>query len=127
MLFTTDCPRRPGAHRAVVLPADHGPCEPAHRRSAVLHTSRRVARSSDRRGGVLLVLGFAGTGPDRRRSGVLLNRTGGTRGRGTARPAGRPSPAVRRERLRRQREGLRCEATVTPTEMATLIGPPPKT
>ena len=35
-----DRPRRDG-----VLLADHGPCEPAHRRGAVLHASRRVARS----------------------------------------------------------------------------------
>ena len=36
--------------------------------------------------------------------------TGGGRGRGVARPAGRPAAAVRRERLRRQREGLRRQA-----------------
>ena len=52
-------------------------------------------------------------GPGRGRCGVLLGGSGGGRGRGAARPAGRPAAAVRRERLRRQREGLRRQAPVT--------------
>ena len=58
-------------------------------------------------GGVLLAAGV----PEpacRRRVGLLLGPA--PRGRGAARPACRPAAPVRRERLRRQREGLRREA-----------------
>ena len=49
---------------------------------------------------------------------------------GAARPAGRPAAAVRRERLRRQREGLRRQAPLTPDghlpeddHSLTMVGP----
>ena len=45
-------------------------------------------------------------------SGCCSVGSGGGRGRGAARPPGRPAAAVRRERLRRQREGLRRQAPV---------------
>ena len=45
-----------------------------------------------------------------RRCGSLLGGSGGGRERGAPCPAGRPAEAIRRERLRRQCEGLRRQA-----------------
>ena len=123
LLPAADRADRPGLRRAGVLLPAHGPVGLADRRGALLHASRRVVRSSSQRGCVLLGVFVSRTRPGGRRCGLLLGGTGGGRGRGVARPAGRPAPAVRRERLRRQREGLRRQASVRPARSSSKPSP----